>query len=243
MGTERKVIQNMDDWMLDKNRSARQQSRRRQITQASDLLGGGFGPTATLIQDWNDDLVTFNGFFYSVAGLSLNSPDASQGWAGIVISEGDREFGIQEVWTSHSGAPPRRWTRRWSTIGGVRSYTAWVGDGVWQTGGITAIGSCTISSQQWRLAGQIVFLDVVITLTANFVAAPDGQLADPPMLQMPPAAIPTFGPSAQMLMSSAVGPIVGYSVLPTGQIVMSATGPGLTLPSTAVLSLGGSYSL
>lgn len=244
VGTERKPIHSQADWVRNQERRAGQQERRRVINSASDLLGGGFGPTATLIQDWNDPQATFNGFFYSVENLSLNSPDGSLDWAGIVVAEVDNGFGIQEVWASHAGTPPRRYTRRWETVGSAVAYTPWVGQGDWITTGIVSSG-CTILEQAYRVNGLTVTLSVEVSLTVALTSGADGNLSNTQLLQVPVDIAPVNCPRVQgePLACGASGPLCSYAVLPTGVVNICATVPSTTLPVGQQLSIGGTYSL
>lgn len=239
----RKAVTGVDGWMKNVDRVQGQLDRRRQISSASDLLGGGFGPTATLIQDWNVEDATFNGFFYSEASISLNSPDPTIGWAGIVIAEADRQFGIQEVWSSHDGVPPRRYVRRFSTAGGARSYTAWTGDTEWQTSGIEVAGTVSIVEQQWRVSNRTVFISVDMLLTAPFTTPVLGNISNTQLLQVPAEIAPSNAPFNQSLTSGYSGPLASWCITPTGAILLTASVPSVTLAAGSQLTCGGSYSL
>lgn len=125
MGTERKAIGNMPEWMRDQERKSSQQARRRQVTQASDILGPGFGPTSTVTDDWSSDIASFTGFFYSVNSQVVNSPDDTLDWIGSVIALPGNVGGIQEIWSVAVGDPPQRYARRWFSASDVRNYTTW----------------------------------------------------------------------------------------------------------------------
>ncbi len=224
-----------------------QLQRRPPIRQASDLLGPGFGPTATLIQDWNDDQTAFNGFFYSIAPSVHNGPDATVSWAGITIAEVDGTFGVQRVWASHTSSPdiPREYYRTWRdpSASGIRSYTAWTGSTDWATTGITVFADCTITSQQWRLDGRTVFMSAHIVLTTTITVGADGNVGNHALLQMPLGAIPG-GTMFQALSGGPDGPVTTWHVeANTGKVYLDATSPGATLTSGTLLAVGGSYSI
>jgi hypothetical protein len=245
VGTERKAIYDFEGWAKETGRRLGTLDRRPSPRTAQDLLGQGFGPTATLIQDWNDPVASFNGYYYSVENLSLNSPDSGEAWVGIVVAETDNVAGIQEVWTSHSGSPPRRFTRRWSTTGSAVTFTDWIGDDVWQTSGITVVAACTIVEQAWRQRGTIVEVSIDISTTVAFTGGADGNLVNTALLQVPSAIAPVDCPRVQgmPLQAGASGPMATWAILPTGTIIICATSPGLTIPSGSQMTVGGSYSL
>lgn len=72
------------EWMRDVRRRLRALESRPPVTSALDLLGPGIDSSATLISDWNDDTVYFNGTYYSEAGAD-NAPDGVARWVGWVM--------------------------------------------------------------------------------------------------------------------------------------------------------------
>lgn len=102
------------------------QDRRTRIPNASQILGPGLGPRATLLTDWNAEETTFNGIFYSEAG-SLNSPDSADGWIGTSFTTPDGR-GVQEVTPIGEASPLYR--RIFASSGsGTRTFGVWVGPG------------------------------------------------------------------------------------------------------------------
>lgn len=71
--------------------------RRPVIRRASDLVGPGIGAGAVRLDNYNDILATFNGYYSSAPG-ALNAPNETDAFIGQVIS--DAEFGGRQVFTS-----------------------------------------------------------------------------------------------------------------------------------------------
>ena len=95
------VAGSMDDWMRGQEKRVMREERRPRISSASDLLGPGFGPTATELTDWNAEEARFNGFFYS-AGDAENVPlPGYYWWMGLAISTGNHT--LQIVWSHGPG--------------------------------------------------------------------------------------------------------------------------------------------
>lgn len=63
------------------------EERRPRITHARDLLGAGFAPYATRIDDWDTPAARLNGFWYSIDGA--NAPTATGTYIGISIGAGE----------------------------------------------------------------------------------------------------------------------------------------------------------
>jgi hypothetical protein len=145
-----------DDWMRDMEKRTLHESRRPQIRTASDLLGPGIGPQAIEIRDWNDEVTSFNGFFYSTPGAQ-NSPDPARYWMGYVIATEDGagymvvyEYALDATLAT---VPVRTYFRNFQTTpGSLRSFGQWVSltrgpftDGIWYdvTGEIAICTSTT----------------------------------------------------------------------------------------------------
>lgn len=93
--------EDLSTWMRHQEKRVMHESRRPQISQASDLLGPGFGPQATYLSDWNAEEARFNGFFYS-DGDATNAPTSDpEVWLGLVISSGEH---VQQVAWAHGGS-------------------------------------------------------------------------------------------------------------------------------------------
>jgi hypothetical protein len=118
-----------DDWMRDVEKRSMHEGRRPQIRTASDLMGPGLGPQAVEIRDWNDEVTTFNGFFFSTPGAQ-NSPDGNRYWMGYVIAD-ESGNGIMRVYeyTPDSpipSAPPLMLYRNFKTTpGSLRTFGPW----------------------------------------------------------------------------------------------------------------------
>lgn len=72
------------------------EQRRPTIRKASDLVGPGIGAEAVRLDDYNDLLATFNGYYSSAPG-ALNAPNATEAFVGQIIS--DAEYGGRQVFT------------------------------------------------------------------------------------------------------------------------------------------------
>lgn len=100
------------------------------VGQGSAVLGPGFAPLASEIDDWNSDDAAFNGYFWSTADAN-NVPVSVPGelWLGHVISTGD--YGVQRLWQTiaapdvYPTSTLNHMMRRFTNVGGVRQYTNW----------------------------------------------------------------------------------------------------------------------
>lgn len=90
-----------EDYFLHRQKKLDLADRRPVIRTASDLVGPGIGAFATRLDDFNNLLATFNGF-YSAAADATNAPDAAlpttaEPFVGFVVS--DAELGGLQVFT------------------------------------------------------------------------------------------------------------------------------------------------
>jgi hypothetical protein len=85
------------DMFRDISRTLVGQERRPQVTNARDLLGPGFGATATELLDWNSASARFNGFWSSVD--ALNGPTATGRYLGLSIASADGQ--VTQVAIAH----------------------------------------------------------------------------------------------------------------------------------------------
>ena len=134
----------MNDWMRDIEKRLMHEERRPSVAPAIDVVGPGIGPYTQLVEDWDSDGPIVNGFFYSTPGspnATLNSPDDTKHWVGIVESNPYGQ-GVQRVWQYLTDvdddadpatppiqtpiADPALYTRSFITNeDGTRTYTAW----------------------------------------------------------------------------------------------------------------------
>lgn len=244
MGTERKALSNFGDWRNNTERRLNQQERRPQIYSASDLLGPGFGPTATQILDWSSDDAVFNGFFWSPVGAQ-NSPDSTEEWVGIVVAEDDSMYGIQHVWTPRSGDPPRAYVRRWSDPGGggTRSYTQWRGDRTWSSTGITAEGGSTITSQGWTKSNRVCNVTAVLQVGSNITVGTNGNVTNTALALLPAVLWPTAQPISQGLGSGGSGRMCSWIVNTSGEVLLTATTSGSDILAGDTISFSGTFLL
>lgn len=228
--------------MRDQEKRTIRQERRPQIYSATDILGEGFGPTATQLLDWNDDVAILNGYFWSPVG-SINSPDADSEWAGIVIAEDESVFGVQIIWSVRESDPPREYRRRFSSpSGSTRTYTPWRGDLDWQYDGCTPLNGATIAWQQHKVSYPLVSISARISLGATIAVDPDGGVINTGLLQLPVSLIPA-SVNPQYLGGSSLGPGTWWLVDNTGVIQMTATVPGAVLDAGTDVAVMGIFML
>lgn len=122
--TNQRPVLTGEDWFRQQEKRTLHEQRRPQVHKAADILGPGFAPYAVELTDWNDDMTTFTGFFYSAPGAT-NSPDGTKWWIGQTIAMVDG-FGIQTVWDMRgSSSPPTQKTRRFTSLTGERVFSTW----------------------------------------------------------------------------------------------------------------------
>ena len=95
------IAQDADGYFRAQEKRMMHQERRPAPVSASDLLGPGFSQRAIELIDWNDEVATYNGYFYTLPG-ALHTPDPEYRWAGVVVAMDD-STGMQLVW---QGEPP-----------------------------------------------------------------------------------------------------------------------------------------
>lgn len=131
-------IVGFESWMRAMERRMSTQERRVQISTASDLMGPGVGPNATEISDWNNEVIAFNGFYFSAPG-SINSPDPAEAWMGFSIADPDgvgyqrvtiyrdpQSEGMTNLYPAWPGVTMVR--AFWITDGSTRSYSEWASE-------------------------------------------------------------------------------------------------------------------
>lgn len=87
---------NAVDYFGQQKKQVAIEQRRPTIRKASDLVGPGIGAEAVRIDDYNNLLATFNGYYASAVGAA-NAPNNVEAFVGTVIS--DAEFGGRQVFT------------------------------------------------------------------------------------------------------------------------------------------------
>lgn len=120
------------DYFLHQKKQLQVADRRPVIRQASDIgLGPGIGASAVRLDDYNDLLATFNGYYAAVPG-ALNAPDSilplidRESFVGQVIS--DATLGGQQIFTGLvSGSVFRRTFNRSSEDPEAIGWGPWTG--------------------------------------------------------------------------------------------------------------------
>lgn len=83
------------DYFLHQKKQSEIERRRPTIRAASDLVGPGIGANAVRLDDFNDLLATFNGYYSSAAGAA-HAPTSAEAFVGHVVSDatlgGRQEF-------------------------------------------------------------------------------------------------------------------------------------------------------
>lgn len=129
-------VASMDDWMRNIEKRLMREERRPQVRDASDLVGPGVGPYARPVEDWNFD-PQVNGWFYSEAFTTANSPDDTVPWMGYAEASPFGE-GLQHVWQykDYEAPPPDAYIRTFVTNDdGSRDFSPWVACGCGGSGG------------------------------------------------------------------------------------------------------------
>jgi hypothetical protein len=120
-----RIAEDMDDYLRQQEKRLAYTERIPVIRSAGALLGPGIAPFAVFVNDWNEDVTSFNGIFYSEPG-AINSPDGTKYWMGQVMAT-DEGFGMMNVWEFRDGGlPPANYIRTFGTTGSaLRTFSAW----------------------------------------------------------------------------------------------------------------------
>jgi hypothetical protein len=114
--------------MRDMEKRTMHEERRPSIRTAADLMGPGLGPQSVQVLDWNDDITTFNGFFYSEP-QAANSPDGTRYWMGYTDANADG-YGYQRVYEYRNPSDPTKvasYARIFATVpGSSRTFGSWI---------------------------------------------------------------------------------------------------------------------
>lgn len=113
-----------EDYFGHQNKKLSLADRRPVIRRASDLVGPGIAPHATPISDFNDALVTFNGYYATQDLTSTNGPPGGGRFVGYVVS--DAVMGGYQYFTNISTRVQyvRRFTRN-STNPEQIAWSSW----------------------------------------------------------------------------------------------------------------------
>lgn len=122
---------NGEDYLLHRDKQLAVADRRPVIRRGADLVGPGIGAGAVRLDDLNNLLGTFNGYYSSVPG-ALNAPDAHlpvgqrESFVGYVVS--DPELGGRQVFTGlTSGTEYSRTFYRSPTDPEALGWSPWSG--------------------------------------------------------------------------------------------------------------------
>ena len=96
MGKDWRIETDGLDYFRHQKKTLEVADRRPVIRKGSDLVGPGIGASAVRLDDYNDLLATFDGYFSSSPGAA-NAPNDTEAFVGHVIS--DSEFGGLQVFT------------------------------------------------------------------------------------------------------------------------------------------------
>lgn len=77
---------NAGDYFGNQRKKLQFADRRPVIRRPSDLVGPGIADTAVRLDDYNDLLATYNGFFSSAIS-ALNAPNSTDAFVGTVVSD------------------------------------------------------------------------------------------------------------------------------------------------------------
>lgn len=116
---------NATDYFGQQKKQLQVADRRPVIRRASDLVGPGINTYAIRIDDFNNLLATFNGFYSALAG-AFNAPNTEENFVGHVAS--DAELGGVQVFTGlTSGFTYTRLFNRSPADPELIGWTGWVG--------------------------------------------------------------------------------------------------------------------
>lgn len=124
---------NFEMWTQQIEKRLMRQERRAVVTNASQILGPGAGPYAILVNDWNDEVATFNGIYHSEPG-AVNGPDdllslvGDYYWLGETFGTEDG-YGFQRL-TRYRLVPNEtgswsQYRRRFYKENDLYGYTTW----------------------------------------------------------------------------------------------------------------------
>ncbi len=114
------------DYFLHQQKKLAIENRRPVVRRAFDLVGPGIGAQAVRLDDYNNLLATFNGYYSSAPGAT-NAPNSTEAFVGQVVS--DASLGGRQVFTGlTSGIEYRRTFTRSPTSRETIGWGAWSGD-------------------------------------------------------------------------------------------------------------------
>lgn len=88
-----------EDYFRNQKKTLSVADRRPVIRKASDLVGPGINSTAVRLDDFDDLLATYNGF-YSAESSATNAPTSDENFVGFIVSDSD--FGGFQAFTGLS---------------------------------------------------------------------------------------------------------------------------------------------
>lgn len=113
------------DYFLHQQKEVAIERRKPVIRKGSDLVGPGIGANAVRLDEYNDLLATFNGYYASETG-AVNAPNDNEPFVGYVIS--DAALGGRQVFTGlETGEEYSRTFTRSPIDPEAIAWTPWVG--------------------------------------------------------------------------------------------------------------------
>lgn len=138
------------DYFLHQQKTINLADRRPVINKAGDLVGPGINASAARIDDFNDLLATFNGYYSAVPG-ALNAPDGDltlgsrESFVGTVVS--DSVLGGRQTFTGlTTGIEFSRTFLRSPNDPESIGWSAWSGQRILATASGAPVGTNTLSS-------------------------------------------------------------------------------------------------
>lgn len=206
--------------------------RRPSIRQASDLVGPGIGAGAVRLDDYNNLLATFNGYYASEPG-ALNAPTPTEAFIGQVVSDATLG-GIQTFTGLVSGTEYSRTFTRSPTDPESLGWGPWTGQRILPSA-TTYTGSIT---------------QVVYQQTSILTPPPVNMIGEAGVYEVEAAGVRlrkqgVYTGNVHVGTTYGVGAMANVTVqLPVGATTTYVTypsqplGPGLTIPFTVVAADG-----
>lgn len=182
-----RIVQTMDDWMRKIERDINRLKRRPNPPDLLEYIGPAVASQAIEVIDWNDETVTYNGWYFSDPP-AMNAPVDNQSFIGMSISKDDGS-GFQYVFQFVEDPDvdtPELWVRTWvpddddGEIPGFSDWFVWgdiFGGGgsahTWEDG-----DDYTVTSVD--LVNEVAVMDLSYVPRAESLQVAVGGLVQPP---------------------------------------------------------------